>query len=68
VSKAGAITNVLFRFVFETGEQRLSPDDLKTKSATFLLDEIGERAKAGGVKFKLVAQIGRRDQGVARRS
>jgi catalase len=61
VSKTGAVTNVRFRFVPEAGEQRLSPDDLKTRSATFLMDEIGERAKGGGVKFKLVAQVGAKD-------
>ena len=61
VAKDGAVTNVRFRFVPEAGEQRLTPDELKAKSATFLIDEIGERAKAGGVKFKLVAQVGAKD-------
>ena len=61
VAKDGAVTNVRFRFAPEAGEQRLSAEELKTKSATFLIDEIGERAKAGGVKFKLVAQVGAKD-------
>jgi len=58
VPKAGEATNVRFRWVPEGGEQRLSPEELEGKSANFLVDEIGERAKAGGVKFWLVAQIG----------
>ena len=61
IGKDGAVANVRFRFVPEAGEQRLGPDDLKSKSATFLVDEIGARAKAGGVKFKLAAQIGAKD-------
>lgn len=61
VAKDGTTTNVRFRFAPEAGEQRLSADALKAKSPTFLIDEIGERAKAGGVKFKLVAQIGAKD-------
>jgi catalase len=61
VSNSGAVTNVRFRLVPEAGEQRLSADDLKKKSATFLMDEIGERVRAGGVKFNLVAQIGTKD-------
>jgi catalase len=61
VAKDGSATNVRFRFAPEAGEQRLSAEEGKAKSATFLVDEIGERAKAGGVKFKLVAQIGAKD-------
>jgi catalase len=58
VPKEGEATNVRFRWVPEGGEQRLTPDELEARSATFLVDEIGERVKAGGVKFWLVAQVG----------
>ena len=61
IANDGAVTNVRFRFVPEGGEQRLSADELKAKSPTFLMDEIGERARTGSVKFKLVAQIGAKD-------
>jgi catalase len=61
IAKDGTTTNVRFRLTPEAGEQRLSADELKAKSANFLFDEIGERVKKGAVKFKLVAQIGAKD-------
>ena len=61
VSKSGEKTNVRFRFIPVAGEKRLKPEDLKTKSATFLMDDIKVRAVAGNAKFKLVAQIGAKD-------
>lgn len=58
VPQAGDATSVRFRLVPEAQEQRLSADEAKAKGPNYLVDEIGERAKAGGAKFKLVAQVG----------
>lgn len=60
VPQGGDASSVRFRLVPEAGEQRLSAEEAKAKSANYLVDEIGERAKAGGAKFKLVAQVGER--------
>lgn len=61
VSASGEVTNVRFRFVPVAGEKRLSPEDLKARSATFLMDDIKARAAAGAAKFQLVAQVGGKD-------
>lgn len=61
IAKDGTVTNVRLRYVPVAGEKRLTPEDLKTKSATFLIDDIKERATSGNAKFKLVAQVGAKD-------
>lgn len=61
VNKAGAVANVRYRFTPVAGEAHLAKDELAGKSPTFLMDEIQQRAKAGGARFKFVAQIGAKD-------
>lgn len=62
IAKDGKVSNVRYRFIPVAGDApRLSKDDLVKKSATFLMDDIKERAKAGTAKFKWVVQVGGKD-------
>jgi catalase len=49
---------VRYRFAPEAGEHYLSPDALKSRSATYLIDEIGPRVAQKPVRFTWYAQIG----------
>ena len=62
IAKDGTVSNVRYRFIPVAGDApRLTKEDLAKKSATFLMDDIKERAKAGTAKYKWVAQIGAKD-------
>ena len=62
IARDGKVSNVRYRFVPVAGDApRLTKDDLAKKSATFLMDDIKERAKAGTAKFKWIVQVGGKD-------
>lgn len=46
-----------YRIVPEAGVSHLSADDAKTKSADFLFEEIQQRVRSGGVRFRIVVQL-----------
>lgn len=53
----GQSLHVRYRFVPLAGEQYLSADALKAKSANYLRDELAGRVKAGALKFDWYAQV-----------
>ncbi len=62
IARDGKVSNVRYRFIPVAGDApRLTKEDLAKKSATFLMDDIKERAKAGTAKYKWVAQVGGKD-------
>ena len=56
-AKDGKVTVLRYRIVPGAGEQYVSDEDLKTKSATYLFDETPKRLESGPFEFKLLAQI-----------
>lgn len=55
--KDGKVTTLRYRIVPVTGEEHLDAETLKSKSPTYLFDELPERIKSGPIEFKLLAQI-----------
>jgi catalase len=55
--KEGKVTVLRYRVVPVAGEQYVSDDELKTKSETYLFDEIPKRLESGPIELKLLAQI-----------
>jgi catalase len=55
--KDGKATLLRYRVVPVAGEQYVSDEELKTKSATYLFDETPKRLESGPIEFKLLAQI-----------
>jgi catalase len=55
--KDGKITTLRYRIVPVAGEQYVSEEELKSKSATYLFDETPKRLESGPIEFKLLAQI-----------
>jgi catalase len=55
---SGGKTPVRYRFVPSSGEHYLTPDTLKTRSADYLMTEIGPRVAAQPIEFTWFAQIG----------
>jgi catalase len=55
--KKGKVTVFRYRIVPVAGEQYVSEEDLKTKSETYLFDELPRRLESGPIDFKLLAQI-----------
>lgn len=53
----GKATNVKFKLVPADGEKGLSEEELKTKSDTFLSDEVKERLGKAPAQFKLTAML-----------
>jgi catalase len=58
---AGHSQPVRYRFVPEAGEHYLTPDTLKTRTATYLIDEIGRRVAAQPIRFTWYAQLSQPD-------
>jgi catalase len=46
-----------YRIVPEAGVQHVSPEDLKTKDANFLFEEIKQRVQSGAVTFRISVQL-----------
>lgn len=59
--KDGKVTTLRYRIVPDVDEEHLDAEALKTKSLTYLFDELPERLRAGPIKFKLLAQIAEDD-------
>jgi catalase len=57
VGADGSARFVRYHLLPDAGEQFLSPDVAKTKSADFLIDELDERLTSGPVRFTYQAQI-----------
>jgi catalase len=55
--KEGKVTVVRYRIVPVVGEQYVPEEELKTKSETYLFDELPKRLESGAIEFKLLAQI-----------
>jgi catalase len=55
--KKGKVTVFRYRIVPVLGEQYVSDEELKTKSETYLFDELPKRLGSGPIEFKLLAQI-----------
>ncbi|KAF3039113.1 hypothetical protein E8E11_005750 [Didymella keratinophila] len=55
--KNGKVTTLRYRIVPVGGEAHLDAEALKSKSPTYLFDELPERLKLGPFEFKLLAQI-----------
>lgn len=53
----GKVTTFRYRIAPVAGEQHLDDDELKSKSVTYLFDEVPKRLESGSIKFKLLAQI-----------
>ena len=58
IDAAGKVTLVRWQFVPEDGEQRLTPDEMKTATANFLETALIERTKAGPIRWTMVGTIG----------
>lgn len=57
VDKNGNGTFVRYRIIPEAGHSVLSDEELKSKSATYLFDDLSERLAKGPISFQLHAQI-----------
>lgn len=57
IDATGKETYIRYHVVPELGVETLSAEELKTKDADYLFTDIKTRAAAGGIKFKLLAQI-----------
>jgi catalase len=57
VAADGSARFVRYHLVPDAGEQFLSPDVAKTKSADFLIDELDERLTSGPVRFAYQVQV-----------
>ncbi|KAF1934178.1 catalase domain-containing protein [Didymella exigua CBS 183.55] len=55
--KDGKVTILRYRIVPAAVEEHLDAEALKSKSSTYLFDEVPERLQAGPIEFKLLAQI-----------
>ncbi|KAF2025640.1 heme-dependent catalase [Setomelanomma holmii] len=55
--KDGKVTALRYRIVPVAGEQYVSDEDLKSRSAKYLFDETPKRLESGPIEFKLLAQI-----------
>jgi catalase len=55
--KKGKVTVFRYRIVPVSGEQYVSEEELKTKSESYLFDELPKRLESGPIEFKLLAQI-----------
>ncbi len=57
VDQSGKGTYVRYRIVPEAGHHVLSDEDVKSKSTTYLFDELAERLSKDTISFKLLAQV-----------
>lgn len=55
--KDSKVTTLRYRIVPVAGEEHLDADALKSKSPTYLFDELPERLKSGPIEFKLLVQV-----------
>ena len=55
--KDGKVTTLRYRIVPVAGEEHLDADALKSKSPTYLFDEVPERLQKQPIEFRLLAQI-----------
>jgi catalase len=53
----GKATYIRYRIVPSAGEEYLSDEDVKSKSANFLFDGVSQQLKEGPIDFKLTAQV-----------
>lgn len=61
ISDRGTSTYVRYRIVPVIGEDYISDEELKTKSPTYLFDELPQRLQTGPIEFKLLVQIAHED-------
>jgi catalase len=59
--KDGKATTLRYRIIPVAGEQHLSDEDLKSKSANYLFEEVVERLSSTSIQFKLLGQIATAD-------
>lgn len=55
--KDGKVTTLRYRIVPVAGEDHVEAEKLKSRSPTYLFDELTERLQSGAIEFKLLAQI-----------
>ncbi|KAM0332469.1 hypothetical protein ACHAQA_002750 [Verticillium albo-atrum] len=57
INADGTAMNIRYRFIPVAGEEYLSEEEVKGKSANFLYEGVASALKDGPIEFKLVAQV-----------
>lgn len=61
IAAGGDVTYVRYRVTPVADEDFISEEELKTKSSSYLFDELSERLGGGPIEFKLTVQVAHKD-------